>query len=67
MKKCYVFLTALLLVGCDRPMLGKKTWAYMEVCVDGVVYLRATNGSLTPKINADFYPYTCTKGVTNNG
>ncbi|MDO4626909.1 MAG: hypothetical protein Q4A81_06350 [Pasteurellaceae bacterium] len=67
MKKLTLILTALLLAGCDDPSIQKQTWAYAEICIDGVVYLRSPNGSLTPKINADFYPYTCTKGVTNNG
>lgn len=62
MKKLTLILAALLLVGCDKNM------DYRELCVDGVVYLQSYNGSLTPKINADFYPYTCTKkGVINNG
>ena len=60
MRKTTLILTAFLLVGCDKNL------NYRELCVDGVVYLQSYNGSLTPKINADFYPYTCTKGVTNN-
>lgn len=61
MRKTTLILTAFLLAGC-----GENT-NYRELCVDGVVYLQSYNGSLTPKINADFYPYTCQKGVTNNG
>ena len=60
MKKLTLILTALLLASCGKNL------NYRELCVDGVVYLQSYNGSLTPKINADFYPYTCTKGVTNN-
>lgn len=60
MRKTTLILTAFLLVGCGKNL------NYRELCVDGVVYLQSYNGSLTPKINADFYPYTCTKGVTNN-
>lgn len=60
-RKLVVICTALLLVGCNKNL------NYRELCVDGVVYLQSYNGSLTPKINADFYPYTCQKGVTNNG
>ncbi|MCK9087374.1 hypothetical protein MZA34_07570 [Haemophilus influenzae] len=71
MKKATLILSALFLAGflagCDDGMIQKQTWAYSELCISGVVYLRSPNGSLTPKINADFYPYTCTKGVTNNG
>lgn len=60
MRKTTLILTAFLLVGCGKNL------NYRELCVDGVVYLQSYNGSLTPKINADFYPYTCMKGVTNN-
>ena len=66
MKKATLILSALFLAGCDDGMIQKQTWAYSELCISGVVYLRSPNGSLTPKINADFYPYTCTKGVANN-
>ena len=61
MRKITLILTVFLLAGC-----GENT-NYRELCVDGVVNLQSYNGSLTPKINADFYPYTCQKGVTNNG
>ncbi|SUB23899.1 MULTISPECIES: hypothetical protein [Avibacterium] len=67
MRKTTLIFTALLLAGCDDGMVQKHTWSYAELCIDGVVYLRSPNGNLTPKINADFYPYTCKKGVTNNG
>ena len=67
MRKTTLILTAFLLAGCDDGMIQKQTWAYAELCISGVVYLRSPNSSLTPKINADFYPYTCQKGVTNNG
>ncbi|OOF43002.1 hypothetical protein BKK49_01365 [Rodentibacter rarus] len=58
--KLVVIFTALLLMGRGENL------NYRELCVDGVVYLQSYNGSLTPKINADFYPYTCTKGVTDD-
>ena len=59
MRKTTLILTALLLVGCDDVVIQKQTWAYSELCISGVIYLRSPNGNLTPKINADFYPYTC--------
>lgn len=50
--------SCLLLVGCDLPDNGlEHNYYYSEICVDGVIYLRSPNGNLTPKINADFYPY----------
>lgn len=66
MKKTLVVLTAFFLAGCDDAMIQKQTWVYTEICVSGVVYLRSSNGSLTPKVNADFYPYTCNKNRTSN-
>lgn len=69
MVKILLILTALLgvfaLWSGYSPGTGNPY--YSEICVDGVVYLRSYNGNLTPKINAEFYPYTCVKGVTNNG
>lgn len=60
-KKWKLILLPFLLTSCGENM------NYRELCIDGVVYLQSYNGSLIPKINADFYPYTCQKGVTNNG
>lgn len=66
MKKLTLICTALLLVGCDSEIkVQKHTWAFQEICVDGVVYLRTSSGGITPKVNADFYPYTCNKQSTN--
>lgn len=34
-----------------------------EICIDNVVYLIYSGdkkGGITPKVNKDFYPYTCT-------
>lgn len=61
--KTAMILTALLgLSAC-----GDTNFNYSEICVDGVVYLRSPNGNLTPKINAEFYPYTCVNKGANNG
>ncbi|HII3786339.1 TPA: hypothetical protein ACY38A_000572 [Pasteurella multocida] len=60
MKKMFVILTTLLLAGCDRNF----ETVIEERCIDGVVYLVYQGwkqGGITPKINADFYPYTCVK------
>ena len=72
MKTLALLLAALcLLSGCDaqaqsgRVILKKHDYGIKEVCIDGVVYLifdQYNRGGITPKINADFYPYTC---VTN--
>lgn len=72
MKTLALLLAALcLLSGCDaqaqsgRAILKKHDYEIKEVCIDGVVYLifdQYNRGGITPKINADFYPYTC---VTN--
>ena len=62
MAKIGLMMTALfVLTGCEQNhQLIKGGSLYQEFCIDGVVYLRATNyGGLTPKINADFMPYTC--------
>ncbi len=51
----------------DSPSsIIKRTDFYSEICVDGVVYLRSPNGALTPKVNADFYPYICEIQGENN-
>lgn len=67
--KFWLNLTACIaLVGCEVPDNGlKQTFYYQEICVDGVIYLRSSNGSLTPKVNADFYPFTCEIQGANNG
>ncbi|MGX2968775.1 hypothetical protein [Ursidibacter sp. B-7004-1] len=62
-----ILLTAILITGCDVQAVQKEraeNYAIKEVCIDGVVYLIFGNaykqtGGITPKINADFYPYTC--------
>jgi len=71
-KTLALLLAALcLLSGCDvqaqsgRTILKEHYYGIKEVCIDGVVYLifdQYNRGGITPKINADFYPYTC---VTN--
>lgn len=62
MKKAIVILTALLLIGC-----GDVKSYIKEVCIGGVVYLvynGIKQGGITPKINADYYPYTCNTQTT---
>lgn len=67
MKKAIFILTALCTVaGCDKATTQA---AIKEVCISGVVYLVYTDysqGGITPKINADFYPYTCTQQTIPN-
>ena len=72
MKTLALLLAALcLLSGCDAQaqaagfILKEHRYGIKEVCIDGVVYLifdQYNRGGITPKINADLYPYTC---VTN--
>lgn len=66
--KTLALLTALLgLVGCDLVQ-SKQAKNYIgnnltEICIDNVVYLIYSGdkkGGITPKVNKDFYPYTCT-------
>ncbi|MGX2947379.1 hypothetical protein [Frederiksenia canicola] len=66
MMKSLTFFTALLLLtACDN--IGDNPRKYIgnnitEICIDGVVYLIYAGdkkGGITPKVNADFYPYTC--------
>ncbi|EPZ00547.1 hypothetical protein [Mannheimia haemolytica] len=67
MKKAMILLTAILVAGCDL-VESKQTKNYIgnnitEICIDNVVYLVYSGdkkGGITPKINQDFYPYTCT-------
>ncbi|MEG9490731.1 hypothetical protein [Mannheimia indoligenes] len=73
--KTLALLTALLgLAGCDG--IGNNPRKYIgnnitEICIDNVVYLVYSGdkkGGITPKINKDFYPYTCTnKEERQNG
>ncbi|TNG91329.1 hypothetical protein FHQ28_08635 [Pasteurellaceae bacterium USgator11] len=69
MMKILLILTALLgLTACSEPVqIDKQTTMYSEICIDGVVYLRSSNGNITPKINAEFYPYTCVLKEKHNG
>ncbi|AJE07772.1 hypothetical protein [Mannheimia haemolytica] len=74
--KTLALLTALLgLVGCDLVQ-SKQAKNYIgnnltEICIDNVVYLIYSGdgkGGITPKVNKDFYPYTCTnKEERQNG
>nr|DAX69207.1 MAG TPA: TRAF PROTEIN, TRAO PROTEIN, TRAN ADHESION, BACTERIAL SECRETION.5A [Caudoviricetes sp.] len=54
MRKTTLILTAFLLAGCDDGMIQKQTWAYAELCISGVIYLRSPNGSLTQKLTQIF-------------
>ncbi|OOF44278.1 hypothetical protein BKK51_09240 [Rodentibacter trehalosifermentans] len=71
MKKAIFILTALCTVaGCDRatPQAAIKA-DINEVCISGVVYLvysGYSQGGITPKVNADFYPYTCPQQAIPN-
>lgn len=75
MKKAMILLTAILVAGCDLVQ-SKQAKNYIgnnltEICVDNVVYLIYSGdkkGGITPKVNKDFYPYTCTnKEERQNG
>lgn len=63
MKKAMILLTAILVAGCDAQAQSERLPLNIkEVCISGVVYLIYNTyhaGGITPKINADFYPYTC--------
>ncbi|BFU65353.1 hypothetical protein [Rodentibacter abscessus] len=67
MKKALVILTALCAVaGCDQ-VINKAD--INEVCISGVVYLvykGYSKAGITPKVNADFYPYTCNNNDVPN-
>lgn len=74
-SKLAILLTTILIAGCDVQAQAVLTKSHVhsrirEVCVDGVIYLvlgEGSRGGITPKINADFYPYTCNsnQGVKN--
>lgn len=67
-KNSLMLTACLTLAACDVPNDGlTHNYFYREICVDGVIYLRSPNGNLTPKINADFYPYQCKKEELNHG
>lgn len=75
MKKILMLLGLIAIVGCD--LIGSNPRKYIgngitEICIDGIVYLiykGDSKGGITPKINADHYPYTCnsTKQENHNG
>lgn len=76
MKKAMILLTAILVAGCDVQAQSERLAKHdlgriREVCVDGVIYLIYSGykeGGITPKVNKDFYPYTCTnKEERQNG
>ncbi|MDW0617339.1 hypothetical protein P2G70_07340 [Mannheimia haemolytica] len=72
MKKAMILLTAILVAGCDVQAQGERLPPNIrEVCISGVVYLIYSGykeGGITPKVNKDFYPYTCTnKEERQNG
>lgn len=67
-KNSLILTVCLALTACDFPDDGlTHNYFYREICVDGVIYLRSPNGNLTPKINADFYPYQCKKEEQPHG
>lgn len=67
-KNCLILTACLALTACDFSNNGlTHNYFYREICVDGVIYLRSPNGNLTPKINADFYPYQCKTEELNHG
>ena len=67
MKKAMILLTAILIAGCDVQAQSERLATHdrnriREVCIDGVIYLIYSGfkeGGITPKVNKDFYPYTC--------
>ncbi|PJG86189.1 hypothetical protein [Conservatibacter flavescens] len=63
-----ILISLMCLAGCDVAASANKltkTYYYnhiREVCIDGVIYLVYNSqyaGGITPKINAEHYPYTC--------
>lgn len=77
MKKIIMLLGLMAIAGCDvqaqqsaRPDVLKRypfgdSQVY-EVCIEGVVYLIFSGyhkGGITPKINAEHYPYTCNQTI----
>ncbi|GJJ80747.1 TPA: hypothetical protein ACY36Y_001967 [Pasteurella multocida] len=67
MKKSIVIFSLLALVGCGEIQKVSRDKTYIgivgqisEVCINGVTYLVMSKGGITPKINEEFYPYTCT-------
>ncbi|QLB43567.1 hypothetical protein [Mannheimia pernigra] len=74
MKTLALLIALLGLTGCDG--MGNNPRKYIgnnitEICIDNVVYLIYSGdkkGGITPKVNKDFYPYTCTnKEERQNG
>ena len=73
-SKLAILLTTILIAGCDVQAQAVRARSndynrIEEVCVDGVVYLiyqGYKKGGITPKINADFYPYTCNQNDIPN-
>lgn len=69
MKKLAILTALLMLAACDG--IGDNPRKYIgnnitEICIDGVVYLIYSGdkkGGITPKINADHYPYTCNNSL----
>lgn len=65
MKKILLLFGLISLTGCDH--IGDNPRKYIgnnitEICIDGVIYLVYSSehkGGITPKINAEHYPYTC--------
>lgn len=73
-SKLAILLTAILIAGCDVQAQAVLAKSYdrnriREVCIDGVIYLiyhDYKKGGITPKINADFRPYTCNQNNIPN-
>lgn len=70
MRTLFLILIAICINGCESKnhipkqchSKNKVSMHIEEVCIEGVVYLvfQGHNvGGMTPKINAEFYPYVC--------
>lgn len=63
-KMAAILISAMCITGCDAEAQSsvKHNNLVREMCIDGVVYLiydAYRNGGITPKIDAEYYPYTC--------
>lgn len=67
-KMAAILISVMCLAGCDvaaqSGLASHDFHRIREVCIDGVIYLVYSGhkeGGITPKINAEHFPYTCPK------
>lgn len=69
-KMAAILISVMCLAGCEKSGQLENSLKFYnynqirEVCIDGVIYLiydSDKEGGITPKINAEHYPYTCPK------